>query len=224
MFGRCFIAGCALFLVTVLGQFARASDIDFDIANVAGATVDFNGSAKTITFNQTGNYDFQVTDSTSPASIVAALGTLSGTWNVGSITSAGTVQTAAVAGSGLFTLNDGSGGKLTANLALEDVSSYANGAAGAINDHIIANLSSVSYNGNNAAFKEIANGTSPSFVMSFQFNPGHNLTYLFANGHNNSTSYSGSYAAVPAPSTLLGLLSLGGVGLFGCVWRRRRRS
>ena len=117
-------------------------------------------------------------------------------------------------------MNDGLGHTLTADLNWSDIFVYSK-LFGGLNILGAVNLSNFSYSGSNADLLAIANGADQSVVLSFQFSPfgKKSLADLMADGHVNSTSYSGSLSAVPEPSSCV-LLGMAALGLLAYIRRR----
>ncbi len=221
---RCSAVAILIATLAVVVQTANAETITCDFANVAGSSVTFTGTGDTITFPNTGTYDFLVTGG-SPLALVGLNGNIGGTFTVGAITSpfTGLEQANVTTSDGAFSLYDGVSATLTANLDLKDIVVY-NSLFGVMNASGVANLSGISYTGSNSDLLAIENGQQPSVVMTFQFSPltQKSLTQLMTDGQVNSTSYSGSLSVVPEPS-FCAMLGGAAVGLL-LVFRRRRKT
>jgi len=80
------------------------------------------------------------------------------------------------------------------------------------------NVTDLSYSGSNADLMKLAAGGPTAMNLSFQFSPGETLTQLSTGNSPFLTSYSGSIAAVPEPTSfgsfLVGTFVLGSARLF----------
>ncbi len=209
-------------LIAMLGAVAQTADaevISCDFANVVGASLQFTGTGDTITFPNTGAYDFLITDSTAP-SLVGLYGNISGTFTVGTITSpaAGFEQASIATTDGTLQLWDGGSQALTADLDWFNVAVFGDlfGALGTGS----ANLTNFTYSGGNSELLAFANGYDQTAVLTFQFSAlnQHSLTELMMDGQVNTTSYSGSLSSIPEPSSCA-LLIAAVLCLLVCGWR-----
>jgi hypothetical protein len=97
--------------------------------------------------------------------------------------------------------------------------------AGATTDaHVLVNNSSI-FDGNVNGFGP---GSGPSFTTTLTLAVGDRVDFAVGFGtdggpNNDATGISAQLSAVPEPSTLA-LASLGGLGVLGYGWRRRRRT
>ncbi len=212
-----FIALCG-----VMAQVANAETISCDFANVVGASLQFTGTGDTITFPNTGTYDFLITDSTVPG-LVGLFGNIGGTFTVGAITSPvpGFEQAGVTTTDGTLQLWDGVSQPLTADLDWFNVQ-VLNELFGALGTGS-ANLSNFTYSGTDSDLIAIVNGQQQTAVLTFQFSATsqHSLTELLTDGQVNATSYSGSLSSIPEPSSCA-LLTAAGFFLLARAWRRRR--
>jgi hypothetical protein len=225
----------ALALAAVLGfcfgPEARASLI-LDISSVPGSNVKFTGSGTgaSFTFNNNGSgHGFTVTSSSGAGDSVGLFGTLGGTYSYtkASITTISTgpplVQMAPVLTSGgLLTITDASLHSLSGTIV--GLNLTTTGSTGGVNANGSINLTGVSYTGTNTDLTQLKNEASTGggvVTLSFQFTSSKSLTDFTANHAVNKTSYSGSIASVPEPSSLA-LGCMGALGVIGCVLRRRK--
>jgi len=216
--------------------------ITLDFSSVTGAGITFNandpvaGSTGSFAFNhgtnsgQT-NSSFSVTLTNGAVGPAAGLlGDITGTYNIGSINTSGSVQQASVTnGAGAshqFSITDASSATFAGNVNWIDISTF--GAIGGINANGTINLSGVSYSGTNSDLVQLyqdalANGGI--VTLSFQFAPAKSLTQLTSGTGTTKTSFSGSVstAAAPAPPSIV-LASLGIVAVAGVSLLRRRRQ
>jgi hypothetical protein len=221
---KCSFLPVLIMVSALVVQTANADLISCDFASETGASIQFTGTGDEIEFIHTNPnpYDFVITDATSP-NLAGLQGNIGGTFIVGPITVNGAMETAGVTTSGgTFSVDDGNGYTLTANLDWTDILVY-NKLFGALNVDGVVDLTNVSYSGSNSYLAAIKNGSEQTVVLTFQFSPltKKSLTQLMTDGQVNSTSYSGSLSSVPEPSILV-LLGSGVFGLLAYAWRRRQ--
>jgi hypothetical protein len=209
-------------LVAVLALVAQPADaetINFNFASNSNASILFTGTGNKIEFPSGAGYDFTIM---APGSGLGGYqGNIDGAFTlVEPISSSGGLEQATVSGTGAFSIYDGVAKTLTASLDLKDISVYSS-LFGFTNSAAAVNLTSLQYAGDDPILKNIAKGSNPTMILTFQFPPfqGKSLTQLMIDGNVNSTSYSGSVSVVPEPSAFV-LLGTGLVGLL--VWWRRR--
>lgn len=230
----------ALALVT---QAVNAEIIQFGFASNTNAAIEFTGGAAgqgQIAFPDHESYDFTMTASST--NFGGLQGNIGGTFTVGAIAAQTIVippsvtfpypisylveRATVTSNGGQFSVRDNAdldGITLTANLNWSDIY-VTNQYFGALNATGIANLTQVSYLGENLELQKFAAAGDQMVNLTFQFPTMKSLTNLMAPGEVNSTSYSGSgVATVPEPSTCV-LLVTAGVGLAACVLRRRRAA
>ena len=215
-----FLALIGVFALAV--QTVNADIISFDLANAANASIRFTGTGDKIEFPNTSMYDFVITDATSP-NLGGLQGNIDGIFIVGTITTPaiGMEEASVTTTDGTFSVYDGVGATLTADLDWTDIYVFGK-LMGGMNTTGVVNLSNVTYSGGNSDLMAIANGREQTVVLTFQFSPvtKKSLTELMADGRVTTTSYSGSLSSVPEPSSCL-LLATAGLGLLCCDWRRR---
>jgi hypothetical protein len=179
--------------------------------------IDFLGNS---TFNFTADSagaDFMITG----GSANGDLGTISGTYIIGAVTTIFGVETAPVTGTGTVTINDGSGFSLTGTINWEDLLTV--GTGGDLNVTALLNLTGVSYGGSQAALTALAGAGNASDTLSFNFNPAMDINALKTTAI--SDNFTGTITAVPEPITLIsgGLLLLP-LGASSLRILRRKRS
>ncbi len=143
---------------------------------------------------------------------IGLLGTITGTWTLGTING----FTAPVTGSGTLSISDGSGHSLTGTLSWANTDEV--GATGALNYLAGANLTAFSYTGSNPALITLANQGSAVDVLTFQFPQAESLADLKAGGLSSSFSGSINPAAAPEPRTI----ALGVIGASVFLCRKRK--
>ncbi|MGJ5813855.1 VPDSG-CTERM sorting domain-containing protein [Paludibaculum fermentans] len=147
-------------------------------------------------------------------SLVGLQQDIGGNFTIGAIdSSVPNLQTAPVTGSGTYTIWATPLDFLTGTIKWIDISTY--GTSGNLNVSGILNVDYDSYSGANAGLQYLASKAG-SIVVTFQFVPAKNLTYLAGNAA--STAFSGS-ATVPDGGTTLVLL---GSALMGLTTLRRK--
>jgi len=190
--------------------FAFASSalaLQIDYSNTTGSSINFDGSGN-FTFNPSAN-SFILTSS----SAAGLLGDISGTFNIGTITTSGALSSAPVSGTGELVIHDGAS-NFKATLQWVDIMQL--GTGGTLNDQGTVSLTGISYGGTNPDLLALLNAGSGINVLTFQFAPAVSLSDLASSAH--STSFSGSIfgpQVVPdggMTATLLGL-ALSGLAL-----------
>lgn len=204
----------AMFAVPVASQ-----AISFNLASQPGTTpavIEFNGDpTRTITF-PAANDGFDFVIQAGAAGLNGLLGNLDGTFTVGAVTNQGFgIETAPVSGTGVFSIFDGAN-TLTADVAWTDI--FSLGTTLGLNVSGNLNITNIVYSGSNADLMAMDAAGAGILTVSAQFVPGQSLSQLMSNGALNTTSYSGTYAAVPEPATLA-VVSLAGAAIL----RRRRK-
>ena len=198
-------------LVTPLS--AQSVELDFSSLGTALISFDSTGSSLSFTPDAATGYDFQIGSSTETG-IVGYEGTLQGNFTIGQVTTSGTgalqVEEAPVTGTGLLTISDGNAPAFTAVLTWSSIVTL--GTSGALNAGGATNITDFSYSGSNPVLEDLAVDGSGTAVASFQFVPARDLDNL-AGGTGGSTTYSGSFEAIPEPRAygmILGLFVLAG--------------
>jgi len=169
--------------------------------------IQFNGASSSFQLDPSpgslGSPQFAVTSETGGSSSIGLVGWINGSpWTIGSITTSGTIQSAAVTGLGNLFISDGLGNDLTGTVGWMTI--QTDQSAGFINSALDLNITGLAYSGANADLLALVNGGSGSMNLTFQFNPGESLTQL-TTGSDQIGSYSGALAAtsVPEPSTVV---------------------
>ena len=169
--------------------------------------IQFNGASSSFQLDPSpgslGSPQFAVTSETGGSSSIGLVGWINGSpWTIGSITTSGTIQSAAVTGLGNLFISDGLGNDLTGTVGWMTI--QTDQSAGFINSALDLNITGLAYSGANADLLALVNGGKDSMNLTFQFNPGKSLTQL-TTGSDQIGSYSGALAAtsVPEPSTVV---------------------
>jgi len=245
------IGFATLAVLSVSAGTGFAQNLTLDFASLQNSDIVFGGAAHNFTFlNSTpltplgaglqgpaGFAQWQITDESGSAATGSAtvpgqplLGNLdNGPFTYGMISGGpnGIYQSATVVGpAGLLDIADNFGGVLQGTVNFIDISTYGK-VGGFLNDSVQVNLVNVTYNGGNPDLQFLNNNWpgGASVDLSFQFNPGMNLTQLSSGAGGYGTSYSGSISvtAVPEPSSLA-MSALGGLGALGMGFRRCKKS
>jgi hypothetical protein len=201
-----YIAALIAGSIGAIGNSAMATQISYSSAN--GADIIFNG---------TGGFSF-----TSPGpdltiqsgSAFGDSGTISGSYQIGTISTSGGTSTASVTGSGVLTIVDGLQ-TLTANLTWVDI--VQNGTGSTLNDTGAVNLSNVTYGGSNVDLLALATAINDSDTLDFTFIQAQSLSTIAST--SESTTFSGTIATVPDGGTTAMLL---GAGLSGLALLKRK--
>jgi hypothetical protein len=212
---RSIFAVLAALSLTMVLSAPKAQALAINFGSTPGATVQFNGTGDTFSFNNLpgGNSLSISTVNNGAGDSVGDLGFMTGSWNIGAITVVGGDQTAPVTGVGSLTIHGGGGFDLTATLTWDKIRS--SGTGGIINVDGVVNLTGISYAGLQADLVALKNAGSAIEVVTFQFAPGKSLTDLTANGTTLATSFSGTIATVPDGGFTVAMLgfALTGLGL-----------
>jgi hypothetical protein len=193
---------------------------NFSDALIANSGIQFNG-----------NSTFQINPTAPTVEFEGFIGgTLYGgyitgaPWTIGAITINGATQSATVTTPGVFTIITASG-NLTGNLSFGTITTTGTGdninLAGAIN------VNGISYSGTDANILALLGGnTSGIFSLSAQYNSGDTLTQLTHGSEaGNPTTFSGSFNAVPEPTTIVaGALMLLPLGIGALRSLRKEQS
>jgi hypothetical protein len=232
---------CALgvALGMVLGATAHADTLTLNFSSIPGGTgssIHFNGAngaGTTGSFdfvNAVGGpgsgFDFQIDNSNGllfnalGGDATGLFGNITGNFNIGAISVAGPIQSAAVTGSGTFSISDGVN-SLTGTLVFHNITTI--GTAGILNLNGDLNVTAISYAGTNVDLSLLAAAQDGNLAINFTLLPPKTLTQLTADDFNGSiNSYDGAVTAVPEP-TSMALLGIGTL-LAGAYRLRRRQS
>jgi len=173
-------AGFFFGVVAMVAGSAIALQIDY--GTTTGSAISFNGSGG-FSFNP-GVGSFRVTS----GNAAGLLGDISGTFNIGSITTSGGVSSAPVSGSSQFVIHDAANNSLTGTLTMADIVQVGTGST--LNSQGVINLSGLSYNGTNPDLIALAAAGSGMNVITFQFASPITLQTMASTVLN--TSFSGS--------------------------------
>jgi hypothetical protein len=222
------LIGALLAAIVLLAGTAQA--FDFQLSGTPGSQIVFNAGG-TFQFVPTSNAHTFVVTSPSPNALAGYVGDITGTYTIGSpITIDGAAQTASVTPSSdayfkLYNPSDSSK-YLTAKLNWSSITTYdlsfsfppltiPGGTFGGTGGPTWTDVQAFGGDPNLALIQ------GDGFAnVSFQFYPNKNLTQLVAAG--GATSFSGSVAAVPEPTTIAGLVGMGLVGLVAVLRRRKK--
>jgi hypothetical protein len=216
-----FLATTVIGLTTALTVGAQG----LNFSSTPGSTIQFNGSTSTFQFDPTSptsllfggifNGDQWLVGSQTGGTGVAVglLGLFNnGPFSYGSITTVingSSVDESAMVNPlpmGGLQIKDGSGFDLTGNINWGELSTH--NYLGGINATLAVNITGLSYTGSNPDLTAIADGGSAAMDLTFQFAPGMSLADLTSGSGPYQTSYSGSLAVAPEP-TSIGCLLLG---------------
>jgi hypothetical protein len=192
------------------------SVLSLNFASTPGSTIQFNGAGSSLQFNPSTSSIFggvfngtqwQIGSETGgDGSAIGLLGVFNnGPFSYGAITTviSGTHidQTASLTGSpGSLMINDGSGFDLVGTINWVEVATHD--YAGAINAALTVNITDLTYAGANSDLTALtANGVA-ALNLTFQFSPGETLADLTTGSTPFQTSYSGSIASVPEPTSV----------------------
>jgi hypothetical protein len=215
----------ALICLTTFSVGSAGAALTLNFSSVGGASIAFDGTTKSFSFPNTGTYDFEI-DSSDPlgSSAVGYFGSIDGTFTIGAITGT-TTQEASVTGSGTFTIFDSDGEALEGTITWAQIFSYKK--SGGIDPdydaygNASANLTAVSYEGDDNDLKQFLAGGGVNATYQFAGTGFKSLTYLTTSGNAIATTYSGSLSAIPIPGALV-LLGAGLVRL--AAYSRRKRT
>jgi len=128
-----------------------------------------------------------------------------------------------VTGIGYLTISDGTTATFTAQVNWDSILTV--GGSGALNAGDTVNLSNFSYAGSNPVLQGLAADGTGTAEVSFQYVPIQSLTALTEGAGLESTSYSGSFEAIPEPSTYAAIAGAWALlGALVCKCSALRRS
>jgi hypothetical protein len=231
------LAGLAVAAVLPFAGAAQAQELTFDIANIVGSSIVFDGINDVINFS-TGSSNpvapmFVITGASGidSGSLIGLQGYFTTTgYSVSNIVSYGGYELADVGGTGKMTII-ASDGVLTADLTFMDVQSQ--GRFLNLPFTTTVNMTNIDYTGSSNKGLDrmeqsaVTGGpdSSPSFAISSQFPRSTSLSQLFSKQGLTTASYSGSFysaAPIPEPSTYA-MLAVG-LGMVGFSLARSRRA
>jgi hypothetical protein len=222
-------------LAVLAGQNAQANAIEF-ASNPGGAGIVFNGKSQfsfaNSTSTQTSHGDpaqylgssFSV-DGVTPGMAgdsIGDLGTMSGKYTIGAITTVGSTQSAVVSGMGTLLIYDNGvkGPALKGTIDWQSISTSGTGST--LNLSGVLNVTGVTYNGTEKDLQFFAGIGSLVETLTFSFTPGKTLTQLA--DYATKDTYSGALSdnlpqGVPDGASTVGLLG-GGLLALGSVRRK----
>jgi hypothetical protein len=206
-------------LIFVCGASAQSVDVNF--SSLGTSEISFDGSTSQLSFapDSTTGFDFQVASSTIPG-LVGYLGDIDGTFTIGTVhtISIGPLQVeeAEVSGTGTLVISDGTPARFSAAIDWNSVMMF--GTGGILDAVGAPNLSDFTYHGSNPSLLLLSQQTIGFASASFQFVPPESLTELAGGDSNNSTTYSGSFEAIPEPRYTAAIL--GGFMFLGILAAR----
>lgn len=174
----------------------------------------------TMVFNGSGGFGFLPTSDNLKVTTGTAnndLGEITGSYQIGTITTIGSVSSASVTGTGTFVIHDGTGHDFSATLTWANITQQNTG--GNLNITGGANLSNITYTGSNADLLALTGGNNLGInVLAFTFIPAVSLQDLATTPHT-ALSFSGTVSKAPDGGTTVALLGSALVGL--SVLRRK---
>ena len=200
-----FLSAVAAFALSAAMTQGQGTEV-LNFGTMPGASLQFNGSASSFQFDNNpsnGNQWWITDESGGTGSALTMHGWFTGgPWSYGAITVNGLDQSATVNHpSATLTIDDGAGYLATAAVAWVDVSTYQ--GVGGLNANLTVNLSGLSYAGTDPDLLSLFSGPAGELDLSFQFNPAKTLSQLSAGTGPYNTSFNGSLASVPEPTSLL---------------------
>ena len=211
MNSRNLIATVAFLVLAGIGHLNGQTTLNYSSTN--NSSILFPGDT-TFSFSP-GVDNFHITSGTA----AGLLGEMTGTFNIGTITTIGNVQAALVTGDGTFVVHDG-GFNLSATLTWVNIAQFGSGDS--LNLAGVVNLTGITYAGSNPDLDALAAAGSATNVLSFQFVPAVSLATLRDGPGPNSTSFSGT-VFVPEPGTT-SLIVLGLGALTSAIGWRKKKS
>src|SRR5688572_26119052 len=202
------------------GQEAAAISLDINSSDVAVGTpasgmIHFSGTAGPDTFNfvnAANGFSFTVAGGN-------GLGSISGLYTIGPVTTSGGLQTAPVTGGGVLTIDDNGaaagGGILTATVNWMEIFTF--GTGGGLNAGGVVNLTGITYTGSRPDLLALSASPLGSANIEFGFNPAVSLLQLTATGADFSSTFTGDLVSVPDGGNTVVLMgsALLGIALLG---------
>jgi hypothetical protein len=180
-------------LTLAMGMAAQAVTFDYS-STASGGTIIFDGASH---FTFSGGNSFNVVT----GSAAGKLGSITGSFTIGAITTSGLINSAPVTGTGTFVIHDGSGFDLSATLVWNDITQI--GGAGTLNIFDTANLSGITYLGVNTDLVALKNALKGENILTFQFAPPVSLAALKGPGAGHTTSFSGTVGTPDGGTTVV---------------------
>lgn len=196
----------------VLLTAGAAQAVSLTYANDSGGSIRFDGAGGFSFVPAPPGHSLQVTSGTASG----LKGHISGTYNIGAVTTIAGLSTAPVTGSGVFTIVDGAT-PLTGSVSWVDISQF--GVGNTLNILGSVNLTGISYLGTNPDLVALKNAGQAVNTVTFQFSSAVPLNSLKVS--KRKTSFSGVIETVNVPDSgssamLLGIALIG----LGAITRR----
>jgi hypothetical protein len=213
-------------LLALAAQQAHAISLDYSSHN--DAKLQFVGTGNQFSFvNSTTDpgYSFAVSASDGVGDSIGLLGTVSGSFTIGTPSGGFGFEGASVSGTGVLSINDGFGFNLTGLIQWNSI--FTLNTSGGANDLGSLNLFGMNYGGANQDLIALAADLGGIGVATFQFGfiPAKNLTLLTTDGQVNSTTFTGDLQAdvalLPDGGATIGML---GFGLLALAAFRRKTA
>jgi hypothetical protein len=225
----------AVYLAAITCQNAQANSIEF-ASNPGGAGIVFNGKSQFSFANSTStqtshgdpaqylgsSFNVQAVTPGMAGDSIGDLGTMSGMYTIGAITTVGSTQSAVVSGMGTLSIYDNGvkGPALKGTIDWETISTTGTGSA--LNMTGVLNVTGVTYNGTQKDLQFFAGIGSLVETLTFSFTPGKTLTQLAH--YATKDTYSGALSdnlpqGVPDGASTVGLLG-GALLALGSVRRK----
>lgn len=215
----------AFLLFLAVSGSSSAQSISFDYSSLGGALIEFQGQGTGGTLSMTTDpstgFEFQIANA-NPSNLDGLLGKINGTFTIGTPSNIGFgAEEAPITGWGTMVLFDGPS-ELFATVAWDSAVTF--GPLGALNyetEDSPPNLSKFLYIGTKSSpLYELSNVTAGTNVLDFTFTSPESLSTLIQNGNSNATTFSGSFEAIPEPSTFASILGILTIAFAACRrWR-----
>jgi hypothetical protein len=198
----------ALLTAVACIQPASAALVSAGFGSNTGASIDFTGGSN-FSFTSTSIGGFQIKSESGGAALINLDGDITGTYNIGTVTTFGPTEMAPVTGSGQLIIYDGggtTGSQFTATLTWLAMSQTGTGVNANVNGTV--NLSAMSYSGSNADLLSLKNTGSGLGIatLALTFNSTTTLDQLKTGVFHDN--YTGTISPLPEPG-FYGVLCLG---------------